>query len=123
MKVNLERLAEMIFCLTLKFGRDHKDSFTPEEAMFDEDGIIYNCSFGKFVCDLGEVVTGVGDVRISTTLTMTESWIRAYQGRVWARPDKLVFEYVSGDERVSEWAYHEGNWEQVIIDEFKRKRS
>ena len=88
-----------------------------------DGGIIYNCSLGVFVYDLGEVVYGVGDVRLCTEVYEGNVGIRLYQGRKWNFPDKLVFNCMNESEAVSEAGiYEKGCWEQMILEEALRIR-
>ncbi|MBU2503698.1 MAG: hypothetical protein KJ879_01445 [Nanoarchaeota archaeon] len=113
-------LTDMIWPLTLNFGQDHPLSYIPEDVII-EDGILYNCSYGKFVCDLGEIVHGVGDVRIETGVDIETVWMTVYEGRRWSSPAREVFYYRNADEMPLELRIERGTWESIIQSEYGLK--
>lgn len=129
----LEKLVDMIEYLTINFGKNHPESFIPEQVMFDNDGVVYNCSFGKFVYDIGFVrhcpnVHGIAKVRLITTIEVEGYSTEVYEGNHLGspKPYKLVFSQEENNKygedifpEVTKWEW--GDWEYLILKEYESK--
>jgi hypothetical protein len=111
----LEKLIDSIWHLALNRGREHPESYVSEDTIIEED-ILYNCSYYEFICNLGNVIHGIGDIRICVLGDEDTVSIKVYKGREWNSPKDLVFCYLRREDMATELKYESGDWEQIVLD-------
>ena len=114
-KEHFDRLDSMIWFLTVNFAKENPDSYLPEEAVIDE-GRVYNCSLGELVYDFQ-------DMRLITSVSNRDYSFKVLRERQEQSEGELVyFKFVHENGKSELRRYSEGEWQNEIIKEYRRRK-